>query len=53
MMRNTFSRESSWSDEGISTEVLPDGRVRCLTKHLTSFTVLLSPTGAEAVSSTS
>ena len=47
---HSYSGESSWSSEGVSTEILESGRVRCVAKHLTSFTVLLSPTGAEAVS---
>ena len=50
MMHRCYSGDSSWSSEGVSTEVLENGRVRCVARHLTSFTVLLSPTGAEAVS---
>ena len=33
-----------WSSEGMSTKVLEDGHVRCLSHHLTSFAVLLSAT---------
>ena len=40
---------ANWSTEGIITEVLEDGRVRCHTHHLTSFAVLLSATGGEAI----
>jgi len=34
-----------WSDEGITTEILDEGRVKCTATHLTSFAVLVSPTG--------
>lgn len=40
---------ANWSTEGIITEVLEDGRVRCYTHHLTSFAVLLSATAGEDI----
>ncbi len=34
-----------WSEEGVKTDILSDGRVKCVATHLTSFAILVSPTG--------
>lgn len=41
--------DGNWSSQGITTEFLEDGRVRCISNHLTSFTVLLSAAGVDEV----
>ena len=36
---------SNWSTEGVTTEILDNGTVKCISTHLTSFAILLSVTG--------
>lgn len=36
-----------WSTEGISTEVLSNGTIKCSSTHLTSFTILVSVQGED------
>ena len=41
---NTIFLRSTWSDEGVSTKRVGD-RVKCITTHLTSFSVLVDVHG--------
>ena len=46
----SFLLSGGWSTNGVTAKLIDSNTVQCITTHLTSFSVLVGPSGAETTS---
>jgi len=45
-----FSYGGGWSTDGVTAKLVDSNTVQCITTHLTSFSVLVGPSGSKTTS---